>query len=220
VRTVGVKICGLTREEDVRAACEAGADFLGFVFYPKSKRYVEPQVVCKFIELVREFTHAPIPVAVTVDVAFEQLIMLHKQTGIDWFQLHGKEPPELVERLKQAGLRTIKAVFIGHTQVLPPWQPYNSDFFLCDTLDARQPGGTGRSWEIDWLPQDFPLHRTFLAGGLNCDNVAARLAKAHPFAVDISSGVEIAPGIKDVEKIRRFVEIVRTASVRLERQTQ
>jgi phosphoribosylanthranilate isomerase len=207
--SVAIKICGLTREEDVVAVCEAGADFGGFVFFPKSKRFVPADQAQTLVRLARSMSSAFCPVGVTVNLAVDEILRLRDSTGITWFQLHGTEAPEDIERLRQHGLAIIKAVRVGSQEIRPPWNHYNPDFFLCDTLDSQSVGGTGQSWDLRWLPQEFPVHRTFIAGGLTCDNVDDVLKSVTPFGVDVSSGVEIAPGKKDPEKIRRFIERVR-----------
>ncbi len=215
-----MKICGMRREEDVLAACEAGADYIGFVLYRESKRWIEPERVRTFVQTIRQQRLTAIPVAVTVNASYEEIIALHRETEIEWIQLHGTEPPALVERLQKSGFRVIKAVRIGPNKILPHWRDYAPDYFLCDTLDPMQLGGTGRGWKVEWLPSDFPLEKTFLAGGLNAANVASILATRRPFGVDTSSGVEIAPGVKDPAQIKLFVDTVRRASSLAERHTR
>lgn len=207
--SIRVKICGLTREEDVAKACRAGADFLGFIVYPHSKRHIEPVRARQLIELARQEKPTVLAVVVTVDGPLEWLAELWHYAKPDYLQLHGSERPEIVARLRNSGVRVIKAVRVGPTAITPHWKSYSPDYYLCDTLDPKQAGGTGQSWNPNWLPQDFPTARSFIAGGLTPENVEMYVRVLRPFAVDVSSGVEIAPGIKDEQKIERLMAAVR-----------
>jgi len=208
--TPKVKICGLTRPEDVEQLCGMEIDFLGFVFYPPSARFVPPEKARLFVTMMRELSPMCTPVAVLVNPSLSDVLKLHETTLIEMFQLHGDESPALVCDLQQRGFKVIKAVRIGKTQVVPRWQEYKPDYFLCDTLRDNAPGGTGHSWDIAWLPKDFPVKCSFLAGGITPENVLHFLSALRPFGIDVSSGVEISPGIKDVAKVADLLRTIRS----------
>jgi phosphoribosylanthranilate isomerase len=204
-----IKICGLTREEDVRAASRLDIEFAGFVVFPPSKRYIAPETVRQLATILSSEAPRIRPVLVTVDLDFEGLMHLHEVTGAEWLQLHGAESPALVDKLRAEGLKIIKAVRVGPSGIAPQWDAYAPDFFLCDTFDPRLAGGTGERWHEEWLPPAFPLNRTLIAGGLTPENVVPTLARLRPFGIDVSSGVERTAGIKDPEKMSRLVAAVR-----------
>jgi phosphoribosylanthranilate isomerase len=197
---VRVKICGLTRVEDVETAVEAGADYLGFILYPRSPRYVEPS---KLRDLLKACGNTP-KVAVMVDPSPEEILRV-LDLGFDFIQLHGNEEPELVRSADVR--RVIKAFRIreGLPEGLEDWRDAHA--VLLDTYLKGTPGGTGRTfnWSLarEAVRRGF---RVFLAGGLNPENVRSAVEKVRPYCVDVSSGVEISPGIKDKMKVRKFVE--------------
>lgn len=205
-----IKICGLTRPQDAAAAVEAGADACGVVFAP-SKRQVT-------IERAREvLVGVPIRVArvgvfVDADPEFVQEAVL--RCGLTAVQYHGSESPDACS---QALVPAVKAFGIGTVFDTSDLEPYRGHVaaVLLDKLSAREAGGTGETF--DWhLITDVPGRvPTFLAGGLDPDNVASAIAAVRPFAVDVSSGVESSPGIKDAELIRAFVAAVRHADQQL-----
>lgn len=197
-----VKICGLREAEHARAAVAAGADFLGFIFYPRARRYVEPAVVREILEgTPRGATKA---VGVFVNEGPRRIEEIVALCGLDAVQLSGDESVDACRRIGVPVLKTIHvgaALDRGRLAELAPaaWAIH------LDTARPRQFGGTGETF--DWaaargLGIDNPV---FVAGGLTPANVAEAIATARPWAVDVSSGVEIG-GRKDAELIRRFVE--------------
>ncbi|WP_018133254.1 phosphoribosylanthranilate isomerase [Effusibacillus pohliae] len=204
-----IKICGLQTREAVRAAAEAGADFIGFVF-ARSKRQVPP-------EQVGELTHglaAPRRIGVFVDESLESLLAAGKAAALDGFQLHGAESPALCRELKeQTGKLVWKAWPVRFDEADAQIRYYRGavDAVLLDTYHPGAAGGTGRTFPWrgiarfrEWLP-DVPI---FVAGGLTVDNVGELVDEYRPDGVDVSSGVE-SNGAKDADKIKRFIERVR-----------
>jgi phosphoribosylanthranilate isomerase len=196
-RRIRIKMCGTTRLEDALAAASLGVDALGFIFYGKSPRFVEAVAAETIIESLPPFLDR---VGVFVDESIKDV--LEKQLiGLSYLQLHGKETPgycrELKEKLPHCGI--IKAFRVGPDTSPAEFSSYNEvvDAFLLDTYVQGEPGGTGKCF--DWtLIEKLQLNRPIiLAGGLNVENIQAAVATARPYAVDINSGVESAPGIKD-----------------------
>ncbi len=198
-----VKICGITNLEDARFAAGAMADYLGFIFYEKSPRYIEPAKAGAIINWIE----GPQSVGVFVNRSLDDVNQIAKQTGIDLVQLHGTESPDYCRMLD---LPVIKVFHIDETtnssKLYDKVEPYLdvASYLLFDTGSKGQWGGTGISF--DWtLLMDLNMERpVFLSGGLNADNVREGIMMTHPFAVDLASGVEKAPGIKDFDKIESF----------------
>jgi len=192
-----VKICGITNREDALAACRLGAHALGFVL-AESPRRISP-------DRAREIISALPPLVATVGVFLDadpqEVAELRRYCGLDWVQLHGSESEAEALAL---GPRVIKALKVGPGREPDP-QAYAGCALLLDTYDPVVAGGTGTSF--DWsLAQAIAAQRpVILAGGLNAGNVAQAIAQVKPFAVDVSSGVEIEKGIKDHELIASFL---------------
>jgi phosphoribosylanthranilate isomerase len=208
VRRVLVKICGITSPADARLAVEAGADAVGFVFWPGSPRWVDPETargigagLPPFIWRVGVFVDAdPKTLAATADAA-----------GLDLLQLHGSEPPEAFAGLTRRALKALR-VGSGFAPEMALAYEGRAAGLLLDTQGEGAPGGTGQSF--DWSRAGGLGERVgflMLAGGLNPENVAEAIAVVRPHAVDVSSGVESAPGRKDPRRVRAFVEAVRRA---------
>jgi len=209
-----VKICGITNAADAHSACKAGADLLGFVFYPKSRRYVTQEQV---VEISAELRGAykekrPATVGVFVNADIETVARAMHTCGLDFAQLHGSEPPALVGALLGRGIRAFKAFRIGSAADLAPMTQYDCSAFVLDAYVPGHPGGTGHTFDWSLAIQAKKHGRVILAGGLTPDNVAQAVTTVQPWAVDVSSGVEQAPGRKDGEKVRRFVQRAKAAS--------
>lgn len=204
-----VKICGLSEIRHIKAAAKGGAQYVGFVFFPKSPRNIS-------IEQARELMLA-VPcgickVALTVDASDELLGQITDSLPVDMLQLHGKETPERVAQVRQAyGLPIMKAVGVANEADLPALTEYVrvADQILCDAKPPKKaelPGGNGlafdwrliagRRWAVPWM----------LAGGLTPDNVAEAIHLTGAQQVDVSSGVETAPGVKDSARIAAFLQ--------------
>jgi phosphoribosylanthranilate isomerase len=207
---VRVKICGLTNLEDALASIDAGADALGFIFYPKSPRYLTPEAAAAIITQLPPFVSK---VGVFVDESHDHIREIARSTGIDTLQLHGNETPDFTTRLQEQSFKVIKAFRIKDQSTLSQLQSYRSAAFLLDSYVPGQLGGTGAKFNWDLALQakssGIPI---ILAGGLDPENIADAVSKVAPFAVDVSSGVEATPGRKDLSKVRDFITRARKAS--------
>lgn len=197
---VRVKICGITRSEDMHAACNAGADALGFVFYAKSPRNLE---IAQAAELVRAMPPFVQSVGLFVNAEAEFVHSVLKAVPLDLLQFHGDESPEYC---CQFGRPYLKAVRVRPGIDL---LKYALDFadaraLLLDAYVPGVPGGTGERFDWSLIPASLPKS-IVLSGGLNPDNVAEAASAVSPWAVDVSSGVEAAPGIKDADKLTAFI---------------
>jgi phosphoribosylanthranilate isomerase len=196
-----IKICGITRVEDAQLCADLGADFLGFIFVRSSPRYIEPEKAAEIASRVK----GPKFVGVFRDESLEAIHRITHRAGLDLIQFHGTESDEDIHTL---GLPSVKAIRVGET--LPDTSSHPSaDWLLFDTFDDRRGGGTGRPFDWSLLaiyPRTKPF---FLAGGLGPDNVAAAISLVRPDAIDVSSGVESASGIKDPDKLRTLFERVK-----------
>jgi len=195
-----IKVCGVTRIEDALLACELGADALGFVFWPGSPRFVEPEQVRAIVAALPPFVST---VGVFVDQTPTYVASVASSALLTAIQLHGDEDPQLYAT---AVRRVIKAVAVG-PEVDAVRAAGAVPLRLTVLLDAHDPirrGGTGRT--IDWhvAAGVARLRPIILSGGLTPENVAAARAAVLPYAVDVSSGVEASPGVKDPDRLRAF----------------
>ena len=206
-----VKICGLTRLHDARTAAAAGADFLGFIQHEASPRYVAPDVAKEIIEWVR----GPEPVGVFVNRTADEVNAACARVGFTLAQLHGHETPETCAAVD---VPVIKAVSVQHDasteQVRALVAPYLDvvDFVLLDTHHTSLWGGTGESfnWRVAReLSNEVDL---FLAGGISAGNVAHAVHSMRPYAVDLSSSIESAPGVKDLDQMAAFFDAFHAAT--------
>jgi phosphoribosylanthranilate isomerase len=210
--TVFIKICGITTLEDARAAVAAGADALGFVLYPKSPRYLPPERAAELVAQLRREAPGVRCIGVFVNEPAEQVRALLERIGLDWAQLHGEEPPEVVQALADRAYRVLR---LRPGSAIDP-TPYRGRLPDGPTLgvDAWHPmayGGTGRVADWEQAARWARAERLLLSGGLTPENVAAAIARVRPWGVDVSSGVEQAPGRKDPEKVRAFIARARAA---------
>jgi phosphoribosylanthranilate isomerase len=206
-RMTKIKICGLTNLDDARAAVNFGADALGFVFFKESPRNISPEKAAAIIAKLPVFTTT---VGVFVNEPREEILKLVSQTGVSVIQMHGEEPPEACILPR----KVIKGIRIKSIESLEPLKRYQGlvSAFLLDTYAPRMPGGTGQvfNWDIALEAKNFG--RVILAGGLTPDNVSEAIRLVKPYAVDVSSGVELEKGKKDHEKMRLFIERARSAA--------
>jgi phosphoribosylanthranilate isomerase len=194
-----LKICGLKRLEDIIAVNRHGADYAGFVFFEKSKRYVDPYKANELISLLRADIK---PVGVFMDEPLDNVVRIARITGVELVQLHGHESEEYVEYVKRTLDRpVIKAYKASEEGALEKALNSNADYVMIDS-------GAGSGKKFDWnILKDFK-REYFLAGGLEPESVGEAIRMLEPFAVDVSSGVE-TDGIKDEKKIAEFIEAVR-----------
>jgi len=198
-----VKICGITNLEDAEAAIDAGADLLGFNFYPQSPRYIEPQKAQKIIAKLPAFMDI---VGVFVDAAYDTIREIMDQCSLNWLQLHGDEEPQFCDSLSSLNLSTIKAIRVRDYSDIKKAEQYFTDAILLDAFDSEKYGGTGL--RFDWNIIGHINKRIFLAGGINPDNVVDAL-KLGVYGIDICSGVESRPGKKDHKKLKQLFENIR-----------
>jgi len=209
-----VKICGLTCEEDVRSAVSAGADALGFVFSPPSPRYVTPACVAELTALLPPFVTA---VGLFVNESPERVAAVAKSAGLSLLQFHGDETPQACHVAAVAsGLPFIRAFRVKPETTAGDLIKYNdvyrnaSPLFRGLLLDVWSEAYGGAGKVFDWsIVSEETARQVVLSGGLNAQNVAGAVRQLRPFAVDVSSGVEVAKGIKDAGKVRAFIEAVR-----------
>ncbi|MEX0646508.1 MAG: phosphoribosylanthranilate isomerase [Balneolaceae bacterium] len=203
-----VKICGLTTLEDARFAAGALADYLGFIFYPDSPRYIEPARAGAIINWIE----GPQKAGVFVNQPLDDVNSISRQTGIDMVQLHGTESPEYCSLIE---LPVIKVFHITENKTendlkaeIEPFQE-SAAYFLFDTKTDEKWGGTGKTF--DWnLLHDISMEKSFfLSGGLNAGNVQQAIQTVSPMGVDLSSGLEESPGLKDFDKVEHFFELMR-----------
>ena len=196
-----IKICGLTRPEDIEAVNQLLPDYIGFVFWKKSRRNVEPQ---KAKELKGMLDSRIKAVGVFLDAEIELVINLLKEGVIDIAQLHGSEDEEYINKVKlETGREVIKAFNVNKLLSLMIAEESPADYIMLDS-------GTGSGKAFDHRILSEVRRPFFLAGGLSPDNVKEIISKVHPYAVDVSSGVE-TDGLKDPEKMKTFVEATRDA---------
>lgn len=211
---VSIKICGLTSVDAAVAAGAAGADFAGFIFFPRSPRHVTPERAGGIAAALPDTVQR---VAVTVNADDRTLDEIIIGLAPDFLQLHGSEPPERVAEVKaRTGLPVIRALGIGGPADVEAARRFEAeaDILLFDSKPEALPGGNGvrfdwglvgrHAWSLPW----------WLAGGLDPETVAEAIRMARPTGVDVSSGVESAPGVKDPARICAFVKAARSAAPR------
>ncbi|MEE8422955.1 MAG: phosphoribosylanthranilate isomerase [Thermodesulfobacteriota bacterium] len=196
---VKVKICGITNEKDALLACNAGADALGFVFYERSSRYIDPVQAGSIIKKLPPFI-TTVGVFVNQDYAYVKHV--GGVAGIDLFQLHGDETPEFCLRF---GNSAIKAFSVKDHATITGLSEFKVSAYLLDTFQEGIAGGTGKVFNWNLAGEAKKFGRIILAGGLSPENVKEAVRKVQPYAVDVSSGVESEPGKKDEEKVRAFI---------------
>ena len=206
-----VKVCGITRLEDAEQATSLGAWALGFLLWKPSKRYVDPGAA----ELIARRLRRKIElVGVFVNQPLDDIAGLVEFLGLSHVQLHGDEGPSFCQAVAQrTGAKVIKAARIGHAADLRDLDRFHTDFHLLDTGKAGQYGGTGATWDHQLAANRRNTIPLILSGGLTADNVADGIAALKPYAVDVASGVEAAPGVKDFEKLAAFFAAVESAHV-------
>ncbi len=203
-----VKICGITTLEDARFVSGALADFIGFIFYEKSPRYIDPAKAGAIIN----WLEGPEKVGVFVNQPLDDVNSIARQTGLDFVQLHGNESVEYCGLVDKA---IIKVFHIDDNtspeelhQAVTPYVEV-ADYFLFDTKVSGKWGGTGKSFEWSVLSEIAEIKPFFLSGGLNPENVGDAIKTVQPYAVDLSSGLEESPGLKDFDKVERFFDEMR-----------
>lgn len=200
-----IKICGLTSAREAEACAAAGADAIGFISFSRSPRHLEDQAIRRITSCLPD---SVCPVGVFVNETFERIMQAITAGRLRAVQLHGNEPPELVEALSGEGVIVIKALFVNGEPALEMAQHYPATAFLVECAGGPLPGGNAMDWnwsDARQLPSGQPV---VLAGGLTPGNVQKAISAGRPAVVDVSSGVEIAPGRKAIDKVVAFCQAV------------
>lgn len=201
-----LKICGITNLADARYCAGAGVDYLGFIQYEKSPRYISPKNAKEIIE----WLYGPQPVGVFVNEDADRVNTLADEIGFELVQLHGNEPTWVCTDID---VPIIKAIHVEPTttsdEIRFMMDSYVDvvDYFLLDTKKAGLWGGTGETFNWDVAAEIAATYPFFLAGGITASNVADAINRTHPFGIDLSSSVESAPGQKDFDKLVDFFEV-------------
>ncbi len=202
-RMVRVKICGITNTEDAVMAIEAGADALGFVFHGKSPRFITPDNAAEIIRKLPPFV-TTVGLFVNPDIGFVNSTA--DSCGIDIIQLHGDETADFCSRVNR---RVVKVFRIRNEESLSSIKDYRVAGFLLDAYSPEAYGGTGKTFNWDIARDAKKYGPVILAGGLSPENVRQAIERVKPYAVDVSSGVEAAPGRKDPGKVREFIKMAK-----------
>ncbi len=203
-----IKICGITNLEDAKLAADLGADLLGFNFYKKSKRFIEPNEAKKIIEKLDRHIDC---VGIFVDEKSEEILQTINDCGLHAVQFHGKETPEFVAELQNlTDVKIIKAFRVSQEFDVEIVKRFPVSDVLLDSAHGSELGGTGHTfnWNIAMQVKDMVEH-LYLAGGLSPENVADAVAAVKPYAVDVCSLIESRPGKKDPVKLERFIKEVK-----------
>lgn len=219
-----VKICGITNVDDGRCAAEGGADLLGFVFYPKSPRYVEPAAAGEITAALRqEFgQQAPRMVGVFVDEPPKRVEAILDEAGLELAQLHGSEPPAELRMLYPRAFKAFRPQSRGDAEGFTASYydvvPEDEDLpqFLIDAYHPWKFGGTGEMTDLAVAKLIAERFRLLLAGGLTPESVGPAIERVRPWGVDVSSGVEREKGVKDHDKVRAFIAAAREADATME----
>lgn len=199
-----IKICGITREQDLQAAVDVGADALGFVFYAPSPRSLDVAAAASLIARTPAFVTT---VALFVDADPDLVETVVERTMVDVLQFHGDEPADYCRNFQRPYIKAVRMK--QETDLLDLAKHYgDSQALLTDSFSSGTAGGSGETFDWGQIPQGI-TRPVILAGGLQPDNVAAAITQVRPYAVDVSSGVELEKGIKDAAKMAAFAEAVR-----------
>ena len=206
-----IKVCGMTDMAEANGLVAAGVDALGFIFVEASPRNVVPEKAREIIANLPPFVDA---VGVFVDQELEVVNEIVKYCGLTMVQLHGSESPQYCEEVNARVVKTFSIrpdVEVSETN--PFYDPYLETVsgILLDTFHEKIAGGTGQTFDWDMIKKCRPSVPLILAGGLNPENIGDAIRQVRPFAVDVNSGVEISPGVKDIGAVERLVDAVRAA---------
>ena len=202
-----IKICGLTDPETAKACAGLGADAVGLVFFEKSPRNL---TMAQAAAISSALPPSVLPIGVFVNKGFKYIMETVKQCGLKGVQLHGSESPGLVKHLVDENLMVAKALFSGKAPLLTAAAAYSqATYLLVECGRGILPGGNAETWDYRQSATLCGAYPVILAGGLHPGNVAEAVRTVLPAAVDVSSGVEKAPGVKDIGKIKAFIQAVR-----------
>lgn len=200
-----VKICGITSLEDAEGAIEAGADAIGLNFYPHSPRCLDVVTARRIVEAI---AGRVLTVGVFVDATLDAIRKTQEKTGFACVQLHGDEPATMLDSLLP---HAYKAIRVRDQQSIEQAHAFAGEHILLDAYVPGEPGGTGKTFRWELARELAKQRKVTLAGGLHPDNVASAIEAVQPFCVDVASGVESKPGIKDLGAIRAFIAAAKLA---------
>lgn len=205
-----IKFCGVTSVEDADRAAAAGAWAIGLIFWPGSPRACPPDEAAAIARLLKRRTEV---VGVFVNHTLDEVAATADAIELTMLQLHGDEGPAFcAEAARRTGCRVIKAARVRSRADIQALEPFHTDFHLLDSHSPGQPGGTGETFAWELARAHRGTVPMILSGGLNPDNVGAAIAATRPYAVDVASGVELRPGVKDPDKLQAFAEAVRATA--------
>ena len=203
---VKIKICGMTQLKDALFAIEQGADAVGFIFYKKSPRSTTMKTVR---DIILKLPPLAGTVGVFVDETVERVNKVADYCGLDMVQLHGDESPAFCRKIHR---RVIKAFRVKDFQSIKQLRKYSVSGFLLDTFSDNLHGGTGKTFDWNLVLPAKKIGPVILAGGLTPSNIRQAVSQVRPYGVDVCSGVEKSPGVKDPEKVRAFLTNIRSGS--------
>ena len=201
-----VKVCGITREQDARVAVECGASAVGFIFWPTGKRYIDPDRAAAIVRTLPPFVT---PVGVFVDESADHVNDVARRVGLGAVQLHGSEPVSMLYAVERPVVKAVSQVDASTATTWP-----GRVRLLVDAHDPVNHGGTGRKADWHAAAQLAAVRPILLAGGITPENVVDAVTTVQPFGLDVSSGVEDAPGLKNPDKIRALFDALRGRSRR------
>ncbi|MCH9031127.1 MAG: phosphoribosylanthranilate isomerase [candidate division Zixibacteria bacterium] len=193
-----IKICGITRLKDARLSVSLGADYLGFIFYRKSKRYISPDDACKIAYSVNPLVSI---VAVFVDETPEHMLKISRKIRANVIQLHGNQSERVVRKLQSEGMKVALAFGVSSKTDWKRVYATSADFVLLDNSAENEKGGTGKVFDWGLVPRR-KIRNLFLAGGLEAGNYGRAIKKFSPLILDFNSGVEVRPGLKSSVKLK------------------
>ena len=202
---VKIKICGMTNMEDSLLAVKGGADAVGFIFYKKSPRYISAKTAKNIIAELPPFVET---VGVFVDESVDRINRIAESCNLSAVQLHGDESSAFCKKIRR---KVIKAVRVKGKESFEGMSAYKVSAFLLDAYSDQQQGGTGETFDWRLVNEGKKYGPVILAGGLDPVNVAHAIQKVKPYAVDVCSGVERIPGVKDPARLRAFIKAVKTS---------
>lgn len=198
-----IKICGITQKKQGIEIAEMGIDALGFILYQKSPRYIAPETIRDIIKDLPPLTKT---VGVFVNESIDDLRRIARSASLDMVQLSGDESPDYCSQISALGLPWIKAFRIKDQSSIDQIPLYPTDTILLDAWSSDEYGGTGKVFDWSLLRNSSALPRIILAGGLTAENATEAVRQVAPYGLDLSSGVEISPGVKSMEKVRLLLD--------------
>jgi phosphoribosylanthranilate isomerase len=211
IHTPQVKVCGLTRVENALECIALGANAIGCVFYPKSPRHLTDN---EAREICRAVSSSAVTVGVFVNDSFSFIMNKVQRCFLDAVQLHGQESPDLVNRLRRENIMVIKTLFLSSKPTFGNANNYEPSAFLVECGGGMLPGGNAAPWNWKNARVLTRKRTVILAGGLTPENVAGAISESDPDVVDVSSGVEFSPGVKDTGKVKAFIQTVSRSNLK------